>query len=219
MKSSSLSRNGSSALLFIVTLLFAGCASDTVVQQSYTAPGVSSIKFSKVLVVGLMQNDVDRRLAENTIVGSIRNVPTVASHKLLPGILGKDDKPALIQAIKDGQFDGVVVLHVTSSDTRVTQGRSTALPMEYLVFSGFYTQIYDVGAYYGSDTRMQGADRIFQVETLVFDAKTEKLLWSCTTKSSKSYIESQDVGAVCIEIARTLKEKLVSQQLVPASSQ
>lgn len=203
------------ALVICQVFLLAGCASDTVVQQSYTAPGVSSLKFSKILVVGLMQNDIDRRLAENTIVGSVRNVPTVASHKLIPGVLGKDDKPALIQAIKDGQFDGVVVLRMKGSDTRIMQGPITALPMEYMVFSGFYTHVYDVGAFYATDARTLSTDRIFKVETLVFDAKSEKLLWSCTTKTAKSYIESQNVGALCLEIARALREKLESQHLVP----
>jgi len=168
-----------------------------------------------VLIVALATNDIDRRLAENTIKANITKIKSQASHELIPGILGKGDKEKLIQAMKDGQFDGVIVLRVKGTDTKVSQGGSTALPMEYLAFSGYYGQVYDVGAFYSSDTRQTYADRVFFLEATIFDVKTQKLLWSCTTKSTKGNIEGQNIGALCAEVAKVLKTKLEAQDLIP----
>jgi hypothetical protein len=215
MKKTAFARLCSLAVLVFSAFLLVSCASDTVVKQSYIAPGVTSIKFSKVLVVALVPNDIDRRLAENTIKANIRKASPQASHELIPGVLGKGDKDRLIKAMNDGQFDGLIVLRIKGTETIVSQGGTTALPMEYLAFSGYYGQVYDVGAFYSSDTRQTYADRVFYLEAAIFDVKTQKLLWTCLTESTKGNIAGQNIGALCAEVAKTLKTKLEAQDLVP----
>lgn len=215
MKNPLFARLCSVAFLAFSAFLLVGCASDTKVKQSYIAPGVTTIKLHKLLVVALVPNDIDRRLAENTIKANIRKASAQASHELIPGVLGKGDKDKLIQTMQDGQFDGVLVLRIKGTETIVSQGGTTALPMEYLAFSGYYGQVYDVGAYYSSDTRQTYADRVFYLEAAIFDVKTQKLLWSCLTESIKGNIEGQNIGALCAEVANALKNRLDSQDLIP----
>jgi hypothetical protein len=203
------------ALLASCAVLFSSCASDTLLKKTVIAPGVTSLQFKKVFIVALAADDINRRLVENTIKRFVTRVPAQVSHEIIPGVLGASDKAAVLKAIKDSGADGVIVLRSMGMFTEISTGADNSLPMEYQTFSGYYGTAYDVGAYYSQDRRQLNADRVVIIESNIYDAKTEKLMWSGFTQSTKDHVEYGNVGALATEIAKTLKEALAAQQLIP----
>jgi hypothetical protein len=198
----------------LAVLVFAGCGG-TSVQKTWTAPAVGSLKFSKVFVVAIARDDTDRRLAEIAVKKQITRVPTVASYEVFPDISDTRDKAKMVQAVKDSGADGVVVLRMIGKDTKVDLGPSNATPMEYMVFSDYWGSVYDVGAFYATDTRDIGVNSVYTVETRIFDGKTGKLVWVGDTKSTKDAVHDHDVGGIVTEVAQAIKGALESQQLIP----
>jgi hypothetical protein len=197
-----------------LAFIFASCA-DTSVQKTWTAPAVGEFKFTKVFVICIARDDTDRRLAEIAVKQIITRVPSVASYEVFPDIADTRDKTTMIKAVKDSGADGVVVLRLTSRDTKIDIGASTARPMEYMVFSDYYGSVYDAGAFYSTDTRDMGTNSIFYVETRIFDGKSGKLVWTGDTKSTKDAFHDHDVHGIVTEVAENIKNALQSQKLIP----
>ena len=200
--------------LALIALTFAGCA-DTSVQKTWTAPAVGAFKFTKVFVICVARDDTDRRLAEIAVKEQIKRVPTVASYEVFPDIADTRDKKRMVQAVKDSGADGVIVMRLTNRDTKVEMGASNARPMDYMIFSDYYGAVYDVGAFYATDTRDIGTNSVYYVETRIFDGKTGKLAWKGDTKSTKDSFHDHDVHGIITEVAESIKGALQSQQLIP----
>ena len=201
------------AVLAAVTLLLAGCA-DTVKVNSWTAPGVTSLRLKKIVVVALARQELNRRLIENRVAAQITKIPVVVSHELIPGVLAKEDRDRLTKAVEASGADAIVVMRLTNSNMVVQRGGSIGRPMEYMTFQGYYGTVYD-GSYFGDDRRTIGSDKILTIETNVYDVKTQKLLWSGVTESTKDFIEVQNVGALATEVAKKLKSMVQADKLAP----
>jgi hypothetical protein len=213
MMTMSRSRFLSPLLPALLALLFAGCA-QTVVTKSATAPAASPIHFTKVFILALTNDDTNRRLAEVAVKTQITKIAAVGGYEFLPDVSDYKVKAKVIQAIKDSGADGLVVMRLNSTDTKVTMGASNARPMEYATFSGYYGTVYDVGAYYASDTRSVDADKVFNIETRIFDAKTDKLIWQGKTKSTKNMFDDHDIRGLMIEVSQVIKGELKSENLL-----
>jgi hypothetical protein len=207
------SRFKSFVLLGCLAGLLLGCAT-TKVEKSWTAEGTENLRFNKVFVLGLNQNDITRRLAEISVRNQITPVATVTSYEAIPDVSDLADKAKVLAAIKASGADGIVVLRLVYKDAEMYTSASVARPMEYQVFSGYYGTYYDVGSYFSMDRRSVGYDSIFGIETNIYDARTEKLLWSGQTKSTKSHVKSQDIGGLVAEVAETVAKELRSQKLI-----
>jgi hypothetical protein len=201
------------AVITLLAFLLAGCA-DTKLEKTWTAPEVGSLKFSKVFILGLVKDDMVRRLAEIAIRNDITRVPTVTSFSVLPEISDLADKAKVIEAIKASGADGLIVMRSLYRDTEVEYTGNTALPMQYQIFSDYYGTYYDVGAYYAADRRQVSADNIFGIETNIYDARTDKLVWSGQTRSTKNLVKGHDVNALISDVVNTLRAALKSQKLV-----
>lgn len=197
-----------------LAFFFTACA-DTSVQKTWTAPAVGAFKFTKVFIIAVAHDDTDRRLAEIAVKELITRVPTVASYETFPDIADARNKAAMIKAVKDSGADGVIVMRLTSRDTKIDIGASTARPMEYMVFSDYYGSVYDAGAFYSTDTRDMGTNTIFYVETRIFDGKSGKLVWQGDTKSTKDAFHDHDVHGIVTEVAENIRSALKSQDLIP----
>jgi hypothetical protein len=197
-----------------LALICASCA-DTSVQKTWTAPAVGAFTFTKVFVIAVAHDDTDRRLAEIAVKSQITRVPAIASYDVFPDIADTRDNARMIKAVKESGADGVIVMRLTSRDTKIDIGASNARPMEYMVFSDYYGSVYDAGAFYSTDTRDMGTNTIFYVETRIFDGKSGKLVWTGDTKSTKDAFHDHDVEGIVKEVAQNIKGALQSQKLIP----
>lgn len=209
------SRLSSLLLLGLAVSLLAGCAS-TKLSSSWTAPGVTSLKFKKIVVIGLGANrNFNRKMAESAVVNQLTKIEAVPSYELLPGLTDIKDKEAVLQMVKDSGADGVITLRLAGSDSRVHYGSSGNLPMDYMTLSGYYGAVYDVSGYFLSDGgRNIVQERVLSIETNIYDAATGKLVWSGLTVSTKDATNPGSVPDLILEVGKTLRAKMESDGLL-----
>jgi hypothetical protein len=200
-------------LTSLVALLFAGCA-DTKMTKSEVAAGAGPLHFTKVFVLALSNDDFNRRLAEVKLKEEITAVPTVAGYEVLPDITDLKSRDKVIAAIKASGADGLIFLRLASTDEKVTTNATNQRPMDYMVFSDYYMTVYDAGAYFANESRSIGLDRIFTIETRIFDAKTGKQIWTGKTVSTKNNLEDRDVRGLMEEVANAVRSDLRSHGLI-----
>jgi hypothetical protein len=133
---------------------------------------------------------------------------------MLPDITDLRNKEKVIQSVKDSGADGLVVLRVTAQDEKVTTNATNQRPMDYQIFSDYYGAVYDAGAYFSNESRSIGLDRIFTIETRIFDAKTGKLIWTGQTVSTKNNLKDRDVRGLMEEVAAAVRGELRSHGLI-----
>lgn len=211
------------SLAFATILFFAGCEG-TKLESDWKAPEVGSIKFSKVLVIGIAPMATLREPMEDKIKEQITRVPAVASYELLPEIEDQVNPEKVAEVIKANDIDGIITMRMIGMNDEVTYHAGGYVPVYYDSFSAYYSPAYALSPFYGpygggfggpvtyeyippSQTR----DVYTNVETNIYDAKTGKLIWFGRTSSKNAGQRKQLIE----EVAATVKARLKAQELIP----
>ena len=186
-------------VLICLSIAFLCSCATTEVLNVWQEQGTENTKFSNVLVIGVIKKDSYRTLFENSMVEQLSKigVKASASYKLFPNVeyLEKD---IIVAKIEQMGIDGVVVARLvdkkketvtTPSTTYVSGGyyRSYpyATPYSYSrSWYGYYDNSYQVSYSPGHSVEYD----VSTVETNVFDAKSEGLIWSAMTETAETSV-------------------------------
>jgi hypothetical protein len=208
---------------------FTGCETTTL-QNAWKAPEVGSIKFTKVLVIGICPVDSLRQPVEDAMKGQITAVPSVASYTLLPDVKDQVDPKKIAEVIKAGGFDGIVTMRMIALQDEQTFHEGGYVPTGYQTFSSYYSPGYALSPYYRHYPGAYGAgyggygmpmeyeyvppsittDQIMSIETNIYDATTGKLIWTGLTRTKNADERHNTIA----EVAAVVKAKLQSQRLI-----
>lgn len=187
-------------LRVIVTMLAlaaAGCSSVSVSNQ-WKDPAWVGPPVSNIVVVGIARSDTTRRVFEDTFVSQLRTagIKAEASYTQIPP--GEGASVKLSDLVKASGADAVMVTRVQRVDRKVD------VDPGYAGFSrrGFYG--WYGGAWAASPTVTQYD--VVSLETTVWDAKNDKLVWSATSQR----VASENIPKVTTELATTLIPKMKS---------
>jgi hypothetical protein len=220
------------AIAALLIGLLAGCKSTTL-ESSWKAPEVGSIKFTKVLVVGIAPVDSLRRPLEDAIKAEITRIPAVTSYELLPATADQVDPKKIAAVIKTNGIDGIIVMRMIAFEDNVEYHPGGMVPVMDQSFYSYYTPGYalspyyrGVGAYgagYGYGAGYMGptayeyvppsvtTDHVMSIETNIYDGKDGKLIWTGLSRS----VNPNESDNMIAEIAGVVKAKLREQQLIP----
>ena len=198
--------------LGLAASLFTGCA-DTVLQRGQAAEGVASLHFTKVMVIAITPDNFNRRMAEAAVKGKITKIPSVGSYEVIPSFEELKDKAKVIQAVKDQQVDGVVVLRLLSNDTNVFHGSGSSMPAWYGDFGTYYGMAYDMMSAMTATNSLY-VNFVYGIETNIYDAKTGKLVWTGLTQSTKDSTNYRNIPGLIREVSDTIRAELVKQKLI-----
>jgi hypothetical protein len=215
--------------------LLSGCKSTTL-ESSWKAPEVGSIKFTKILVVGIAPVDSLRRPLEDAMKAEITAVPTVTSYELLPVVADQVDQKKIMAVIKDNGIDGIIVMRMIAFEDNVEYHPGGMVPVMDQSFYSYYTPGYALspyyrgvggygayGAGYGYGAGYMGptayeyvppsvtTDHVMSIETNIYDGKTGKLVWTGLSRS----VNPNESDNVIAEISGVVKAKLRAQKLIP----
>lgn len=173
-------------------------------DQSYTGG-----PFNNILIVGLSNQKTVRRTFENTFVDRLQEdkIKATASFALMPAET-KPSKASIKAVISDIKFDSVLVTHMVN----VTE-KNIYHPGTYRMDTnrGFYDYYDYVGGYVyepGYYTR----NKQVILETNLYDAQTEQLVWSMQSETMNPNSEKGLIAAIIRTVAKRLKsQKLISQ--------
>ena len=204
-----------------MSLVFlASCSSGTAIVSSWRDPDVTTAntEFKKILVVAFVKDEATRRIVENRIaaIGPRFN----SSYAIMNGVdlgLTKDQK---LKVLHDENYDAVVTMRLvdTVKETDYVPGTNTS--MYYGGYGGMYGGYGPYGGFggwYGMYAPLYYDPGYYQdttsylVETNVFSLKTDKLIWTGTTKSSNG----TDVGLLVDSIIATVMTDMKKSGFIP----
>lgn len=201
-------------------VFLASCSSGTAIVSSWKDPEVTNAntEFKKIMVVALVKNEATRRVVENRIAAI--GPKFISSYAILNGTdlgLTKDQK---LKILKDENYDAVVTMRLvdTVKETNYVPGTNTSIYYGgYGGMYGGYGAYGGFGSWYGmyspnfSDPGYYQDTTSYLVETNVFSLKSDKLVWTGTTKSTNG----TDVGLLVDSIIATVFEEMKKDGFVP----
>jgi hypothetical protein len=173
-------------------LLFglAGCAPSNQITGTWKSPQASANTYDRILVAVLTDHARVRQTVEEHLQTYLQQhgVKVTKSMDLYPPTLKREGQVTaddLLSKIKGEGQDAIltVALIDTETETRYVPGNMVYTPITrfawYGTFRGYYTywapMMYDPGYYRES--------KVYYLETNLYDAATEKLLWSAQSQS------------------------------------
>jgi hypothetical protein len=193
----------------LAAVLLTGCATtSTQLTNTWKDPAAAGIKFKKILTVCACKDDGTRRTVEDRLAAAIQG--SQPSYSVLSDEqLG--DKGRTKQALKDGGFDGVVMLRLVSVDKSETYVPGTA----YVVPTGYHSMYggWGYGGYaaYGTmyDPGYVRKDQVVNFDTNIYRVADEKLLWASRSQTSNPSNVNELIDEIIAETAKEMKKQKV----------
>jgi hypothetical protein len=173
--------------LTAILLAVAACTTPTSILSSYKSPDVNGhVAYKKVFVSALTADVSAQQTVENELSRYLgtRGIATVKSSDTFPPDFHKSgedkDKDVVLSKIRAAGCDGILTIALVNkeTETRYVQGSGPVGPYygSYGMYYGYgYGSFYSQGYYTN--------DKIYYIQTNIFDAQTEKLIWSAQSKT------------------------------------
>jgi hypothetical protein len=186
-------------------------------------------KFSNVLVVGVAQRDLYRRLYEDEFVRQFaaHGVAAAPSYVVLPG--DAPTREQLEEAVAKQHCDGVLITHMVNIENRrefhegPMNAQFTMTGYGYGYGYGYYGARYyspmygGYGAYYTgvySYTHAEGyyqTTKTFHLETTLYSAATGKLVWALLSQT----VDPDNISNVIHGLGEHVFSALAAEKLIP----
>jgi hypothetical protein len=186
-------------IVFILTLycLLSACAT-TKLTDVWSEPSFSDAPFKKILVIGLTDDDMKRRLFEQTFVENLQslNVEAQPGYLYLPAD-AKPEKETVTRAIEGKGFDAVLITHYKGTDEEsifvpgsTYYGRSG--------YSGYYNT-YRRPGYYSKKTTIY-------LQTNLYRTADEKLLWAARSETINPTSKTEAIDSFSKAVMKKLEK-------------
>jgi len=166
----------------------------------------------KVLVVGVMKDDIKRRYYEDEFVKKITSGgrQAVTSYTLMPDLKAVNDKEELVEIVKKAGADSVLVttLKAVKEQEREVPPRVDYVPTMgmgygyYPYYMNSYQAVYSPG--------YTTVDTVVQLETRVYALPTEDLVWAGNTES----FNASSAGSIISESANLIVTDMKASGLI-----
>lgn len=181
------------ALTSVTFLLLVACSSVSVTNQ-WKDPAWKGPPASNVLVVGVAKGDTTRRLFEDTFTQQLRSAGLQASASYASIPPGSGGSAKLGDLVKSTGAEAILVTRLQRVEQRVNVTPSGP------GWGGFYGWY---GGAWASTPDVTTYD-VVTLETSVWDARSEKLVWTVTTQG----LGTNDIPKATAQLAETLIPKL-----------
>ena len=166
-----------SVILLPLLLLLSGCSKTSLVN-SWHDDQYQGAKLNKVMVIGMLEKEVNRRFFEAEFVDRVkaRHGSGVPSFRYIEHVGDIDSKDKLYKAVEESGVDSVLIVSVTSKkeEDHHTQGYFTWQPVMYPGYWGYYHQAYTARYVPGHNL----VNREVRLESRVYAVETGKLVWA-----------------------------------------
>jgi len=188
-------------------LTMVGCASTQLVQ-SWQEPAFGDKPLKKILVLGVFDNDLERRLYEDGVAAALEKEKSLAvtGYSLMPNTSDYDEKKEIIAAVDKSNCDSVMITTLVGVKKEKEYVPSR---VDYEPSIGFGHRMYDYHSVSYNAITTPGytvTNTIVNLEITVFSAKTEKMIWSGATRSVNPKSEEKIVKEVVGLIVEDMKK-------------
>ncbi|WP_018479606.1 DUF4136 domain-containing protein [Pontibacter roseus] len=210
-------------ILFLAVLVVGigaySCASSTQIMGSWKSPEIEAQQYKRVVVAALTDNVLARQEVERDLQAQLqmRGIAVTKSIDLFPpSLAGKaaPDVNLLMERIRKDGHDAILTAALVDeqTETRYVPGRMGYRPITrfgwYGSFRGYYTYwyptLYEPGYY--------TEDKVYYLETNLYDVQTDKLVWSA---QSRSYSPSS-LRRAAARFAELTVQKMGEDNVIPS---
>jgi tRNA-dihydrouridine synthase len=192
----------------VVASVAMACNPETRLTKTWKDPGVTNVKFNRVVAVCMCKEDALRRSVEDEMVKRIRSA--VASYTILP--TGEGRTPEQVRQLFQARgFDGAVVARLVEDDpgTSGAAGTPHTPPPSYGAMWGS-TGYWSFGWGTVHSPSYLTRDRVVTMDTNVYSVADGKLLWA----SRSATYNPADVPRLVDEIATATAAEMRKQKLI-----
>jgi hypothetical protein len=192
--------------------LLVSCSPSSHITGSWINPKESA-SYDDIMVVGMSSSVEAKSTVENDLAAALtaRNIKVTRSLDVFPPNFGKDlTKDEMLSKIRQKGSDAIltVTLIDKTTESRYTPGTMAYAPMPmYYQFWGYYNYwyptMYNNPGYYVQD-------RVYYLETNLYDARSEDLVWSA---QSETY-NPKDLSGFSQTLANQIVNKLEKDGLL-----
>lgn len=182
------------AILILLSVLMMNCRPSTEITGSWKNPNqqamAASEKIQTIMVTALTERTNVRQTVEDEVAAALKKegFRMIKSIEVLPPTFTngqQPDKSKLLDRIKGTDADAILTIALIDkeTETRYTPGDAAYAPVPrfgyYGTFWGYFNtwspRLYSPGYY--------DEDKIYFLETNLYDAKSEELLWSAQSQT------------------------------------
>lgn len=191
--------------VLLVSGLFYSCSPSSQITASWKNPK-SHMQYGSVMVAAMTHSIQAKSTVENDMAAALgkKGVIATKSMEVFPPNFAKDmTREQLLDKVRDKGTGAILTITLVDKKTesRYTPGTYGYVPMPvYGRFWGYYTYWYPTmysPGYYSQD-------KIYYMETNLYDAQTEELIWSA---ESQTY-DPNDLSGFSLELANIIANKL-----------
>lgn len=178
-------------LIFLTTSCLISCGPATQITGSWKNEKLPRKAIKSIMVTALTARANARQTIENDLAAALENdkYSVVKSLDVIPPTFTQSkepDKETLMKSIKGKNVDAILTVALINQETenRYVPGRYSYAPATRFVYYGrfwgyyntWYPTLYEPGYY--------TEEKIYFLETNLYDARTEGLLWSAQSQTS-----------------------------------
>ena len=198
--------------LCFALLLLSSCGTSTKIIGSWTADDLPAEKsYKKVFITALTPNAGVRNAMENNLAMAAkeREIEAVTSGEAFTISFTQDNQPSkteILDKVRAENADAIftVTLLDKESETRYIPG-STYSPMSYGGYYGGFYSYYNTMYPMTYEPGYYTTDKIFYVESNLYDAETEALIWSAQSKT----VNPTNLESFASEYTRVMVDELI----------
>jgi hypothetical protein len=203
------------ALPLIVIGLLSSCSPSSQITGSWINPkGLA--KYSDIMVAGMCSSVEAKNTVETDLAAALtgKGIQVTKSLDVFPPNFGKDiTKEEMLSKIRNKGSDAILTVTLVdkTTESRYSPGTMAYAPMPiYSRFWGYYSYwyptMYNSPGYYTQD-------RVYYLETNLYDARSEDLVWSA---QSETY-NPKDLSGFSQSLANQIVNKLEKDGLLQSS--
>jgi hypothetical protein len=179
-------------LLLVAIAAAAACTTPTTIERAWRDPSFAGAPLQKVLVIGRVNSEANRRTLEDSYVSALsqHGVAAMASYQAFQD--AHPDRSAVQQYLVNQGYDGALVTMYKGMRTQVYVSPSSD-------FYGYYGGYWDQGYY--TDT-----EQFVKVETSLWDARTAKLIWTASSETENPSSAQDAISSVVSTITKSLTD-------------
>ncbi len=203
------------SLLLMSSLVMAGCAA-TKVQRVWTDDTSRGVRLNSVLIVVLVREPSTRRMFESEFARyfKYRGIKAIESFRdfEIESLYDKGSRDAILAKMKEKGSDAILITRIVDRRTKeeIIPGMTITTGMG--MWGGSSAVVASFPGPSAPTTQSYSHEQTFLgLETNVFDARTEKLLWSIRTETRVSGPPQEEIKPYVALVA----DKLFNAKLFP----
>jgi len=191
------------------------CAAPTQLTSDWADPNQAGQSYKKVVVVGITPKAAGRRAYEDAFSAQLqsRGIEAIPSYTF--GGTGQIDKDAAMAKLKEIGADGVLVTRLIDKETVQNYYPPTYASVPSAYYGGWYGY-YSMGYSYMYSPGYVEENKVYRVETNLYNVNNDKLAWSGLTETT---LTSSDAPESEIDpLIRTLMASMEKHHIIPPPS-